>query len=534
MEIAYTLYRVSTKQQVDKTKDDIPMQREACREFASRMGWTIGKEFLEKGVSGFKVSASDRDAIQDLKAAALKREFNILLVFMFDRIGRIDDETPFIVEWFVKQGIRVWSVNEGEQRFESHVDKLMNYIRFWQASGESEKTSMRIKTRMQQLKAEGYYTGGTIPYGYNLMNTGRVNKKGQPVHDLEVDPIQADWIRDIFSKTMNEGYGSFRCAEYLNNKGLRTHNGTKFQCNTILRILKNRVYIGYLSKSEDAPKLPQLQIVDDNTFNSVQKILEQRAIKNDVKREVALYTKTKLLLSGIMYCGHCGGTLSTMNHNEKYTRKDGTVVVKSEPRYVCYHKNRKLCHCDGQTAYLVHRVDSVVLEVVNEMFKNIKESPDEAVLKKNFDKDMRSYTAKKTKLNLELSKQKKQLDKLEDEVAASLSGDSQFSPEILSRSIKKIEDQISEINGMLDTLESEIKGKKSSMEKVKPMYDTFKGWAEEFNENLPMERKKMIVSQLLSRIEVYKGYDIRIELNMDFKQFCEDWDTVKAKSSIDE
>jgi DNA invertase Pin-like site-specific DNA recombinase len=56
MEIAYTLYRVSTKQQVDKMKDDIPMQREACREFAEKMGWTIGKEFLEKrcvGLQGF-------------------------------------------------------------------------------------------------------------------------------------------------------------------------------------------------------------------------------------------------------------------------------------------------------------------------------------------------------------------------------------------------------------------------------------------------------------------------------------------------
>lgn len=52
MEVAYTLYRVSTLKQVDKTKDDIPMQREACREFAAQQGWTLGKEFLEKGVSG--------------------------------------------------------------------------------------------------------------------------------------------------------------------------------------------------------------------------------------------------------------------------------------------------------------------------------------------------------------------------------------------------------------------------------------------------------------------------------------------------
>ena len=133
--IAYCLYRVSTVGQVDKVKNDIPMQKEECREFAARHDCIIGKECLEKGVSGFKVSAENRDAIQDLKAAAIRGEFQILLVFMFDRIGRIDDETPFVVEWFVKHGIQVWSTQEGEQKFETHVDKLLNYIRLWQASG---------------------------------------------------------------------------------------------------------------------------------------------------------------------------------------------------------------------------------------------------------------------------------------------------------------------------------------------------------------------------------------------------------------
>ena len=36
----------------------------------------------------------------------------------------------------------MWSVNEGEQRFDSHTDRLMNYIRFWQADGESQKISI--------------------------------------------------------------------------------------------------------------------------------------------------------------------------------------------------------------------------------------------------------------------------------------------------------------------------------------------------------------------------------------------------------
>ena len=71
-EIAYNLYRVSTTKQVDKVKDDIPMQREACREFAQRMGWTVGKEFLEKGVSGFKVSVKLSIILDTLTARIMK------------------------------------------------------------------------------------------------------------------------------------------------------------------------------------------------------------------------------------------------------------------------------------------------------------------------------------------------------------------------------------------------------------------------------------------------------------------------------
>ena len=95
---------------------DIPVQRKACREFAERMGWTIVYEEQENGVSGFKVSANDRDKIQLIKEYAEQGKFDILLVFMFDRIGRRAEETPFVVEWLINHGIQVWSVNEGEQQ----------------------------------------------------------------------------------------------------------------------------------------------------------------------------------------------------------------------------------------------------------------------------------------------------------------------------------------------------------------------------------------------------------------------------------
>ena len=124
---------VSTKGQVDH--DDIPMQKIACRKFAQQQGWRVVQEKAEKGVSGSKVSASKRDVIQELRMAANNKEFDILLVYMFDRLGRIESETPFVLEWFVQHGIEMWSTHEGQQRIESHGDKLMNYIRFWQAAG---------------------------------------------------------------------------------------------------------------------------------------------------------------------------------------------------------------------------------------------------------------------------------------------------------------------------------------------------------------------------------------------------------------
>lgn len=199
------LYRVSTLKQVEK--DDIPMQKQRCHEFAAQMGWDIVREFSEKGVSGFKVSAKQRDAIQEIQREAALNTFDILLVFMFDRLGRRDDETPFIVEWFVNNGIEVWSAEEGQQRFDNHVDKLLNYIRYWQASGESIKTSIRTKTRLGQIVMEGRFRGGYAPYGYQLVKKGRMGKKNRELFDIEVNPMEAAAVRRIFELADQYGYG---------------------------------------------------------------------------------------------------------------------------------------------------------------------------------------------------------------------------------------------------------------------------------------------------------------------------------------
>lgn len=160
------------------------MPQQACREFADAHGWSIFKESYEKGISGFKTPTCNRRVLQQIKKDAGLKKFDILLVFIFDRLERRDSETPFFVEDLAMCGVQIWSVEKGQQWFKSYADKLINYIRYWKDSGESLKTSERIKTRMGQLTSEGIFCGGSSPYGCRLVTTDRKNNHRHDVYNL--------------------------------------------------------------------------------------------------------------------------------------------------------------------------------------------------------------------------------------------------------------------------------------------------------------------------------------------------------------
>ena len=259
------LYRVSTLGQVDP-KDDIPMQRRECEAFiALHDDWKFAGERLEKGVSGYKLSANKRDAIIEIRGMAERKEFDVLLVFMFDRLGRREDETPFLVQWFIEHGIEVWSTREGQQRLDSRVDKLLNYIRFWQAGGESEKTSVRVKAAHTQMTADGIWRGGKHPFGYRLVRKGRVGKKNRELYDLEIDPITGPQVKKVFRMAGVEGMGNTRIANYMNE---HYPNPDKIWTRTtVMSLLRNPVYTGRMHMNDVmSESVEELRLVSDDDF----------------------------------------------------------------------------------------------------------------------------------------------------------------------------------------------------------------------------------------------------------------------------
>lgn len=512
-------YRVSTKGQVDH--DDIPMQKIECRKFCAQHGWRVMLEKAEKGVSGSKVSASKRDAIQELKAEAEKGNFDILLVFMFDRLGRIESETPYMVEWFVKHGVQVWSVREGEQRIDSHTDKLINYIRFWQAAGESEKTSERVSTRIQQLNSSGHYAGGTVPYGYRAVNKGRVNKKGQPVRDLEIDPEEAEVVRELFMRTANEGYSSYALAAMLENRGLRTHSGAQFTSTHILRILRHEGYTGYIiTKSARSPHMPELQIVDQDLFEQANKMVDVRCTANAEARRVAQKSENNTLLAGLVYCAHCGARMSGFMHKDRYKLRDGTVVEGLKPKYNCFQRAQHLRECDGQALYLADRVDGMVLAVVREVFDSIRREPRDKLLEQKIRQEGGAKKKQKQQAEKKLQECERALGRYEDEVLKCLEGRSQFSQDMLSRLIAKAEGELRSARQEYAAISAQIEDEREIAHRIRMCYNQFCGWAEEF-ELASQPRKRIILAQLIDKVEVGRGYEVTVRLNMSYRQFLD-------------
>lgn len=534
------LYRVSTLKQVEK--DDIPMQKQRCHEFADRMGWEIVREFSEKGVSGFKTSAKNRDAIQEIQREATLKTFDVLLVFMFDRLGRRDDETPFIVEWFVNNGIEVWSTEEGQQRFDNHVDKLLNYIRYWQASGESVKTSIRTKTRLGQIVMEGRFRGGYAPYGYQLVKKGRIGKKNRELFDIEVDPLEAVAIRRIFDLADQYGYGGRKTSSVLQEEGIiNLRTGEPFHYSSIQNILINIAYTGVLRSGESVSEIfPELQIITPEQFQRVQRGREQRSAAYLKKCEQAIARETvqlpdgsemdvcrpprsyprknagKALLSGNIYCGHCGGRLFAST--ARATHRSDDLDHDRVAIYKCYNRTQHKGVCDGPTTYRAEKVDAVVNRIIRDVLQRAGTVKEADIVGQQIGATMTDLNLQIRQSKMELSKRRIEIGKLEGLMVESLDGNCVFTPEQIKSRMDTVQEAIQTLSENIASQEERLQDGLAIQRELAMEHKKLLSWADIFDTATPAERK-LIASQLIKAVTLTRGYGIQIDFNISEAQY---------------
>ena len=182
---------------------------------------------------------------------------------------------------------------------------------------------------------------------------------------MEQEPSEVAVVRTIFEKSVMDGYGSYQMAEYLNDRRIVTHNGARFQSNTIKRILTNEIYCGfYVRGGARSKRIEELQIIDDRTFARAQEILKQRKYKQEEKTQISKKAKSSTLLGGNIYCAHCGQHLCGNSYVDRYKTKDGVVHLSTRRyRYMCAGAAMKRAQCDGQTVYKAQTIDDAVIKL---------------------------------------------------------------------------------------------------------------------------------------------------------------------------
>ncbi len=519
------LLRASSKKQTDREHDfDIPQQKSILVPFVEQQGWQLVRTFTEGGVSGFKVSASKRDAIQDIKKMADNKEFDRLVIYMSDRLGRIADETPLIVSYLNNKGIEVFSYTEGIISCVEHNDKLMTYIKYWQAEGESLKTSFRVSDVIGTMVKNGQFRGGSTAYGYKMVNNGRNNYKGKPVQDLTIDEeAEAPVVRLIFKVIRELNYGFRRTAQYLNDKGYRTRSGGLWTATQIRQIVNNPLYKGYYILKEKtgvharpeivSPFMPQFVIIPEEEFDATHDVINKRSTR---QKGIKNSNHGAMLLAGLLFCGYCERKMTSFQAKSKKVTVDGNEERTFIPKYRCssfmYPQEDA---CKGQSTYSAKKVERTVINAIKRFMSTLNTEDLTVSYIERLDAQIKELRSEITKRQIAQTRMNKELETLKNEVIKVLMGESKFDSVMLQELLAKKEKEVQEGATDVENKERELDGVTDLRHSVFELNRRMTNWENDF-EAQGIEGQKAMLFQVIEKINLFRDkVEIHINVGMD-------------------
>ena len=334
---AVAYYRVSTDTQ------EYNRQRQDVIDECKRRKLNIQEEFGEKQ-SG---KNREREVLSEmLNYLDNSSDIDYVVIHELSRLGRTRQVVETI-EYLHERNIGLITLKENltTLKEDKTIDKSSNLIVELLTSINSyelDTTKYRSKSGIRQSRLAGNAAGShNHPYGYK--------KEGKL---LVIDDEEAEIIRTIFNLYL-EGNGTKLIANYLNNHNIPTRtqkiidlglNKKEYKYKlewvdgTIYSILKHEIYIGkrkHAIRKVDGFKKkfeyeyfeqPQLQIIEKNTFEEVQRRLTNNVSKSNEHKKKFNY----LLDRKKIECGVC------KRNYYAHKRSSG-----KDNRYICLSKRYK-------------------------------------------------------------------------------------------------------------------------------------------------------------------------------------------------
>jgi DNA invertase Pin-like site-specific DNA recombinase len=206
--------------------DSIGAQEDVCRRWAEEHDHLIVGTFSDDGVSGAK-QADQRPGLSLALAALEDGKANALLVHRLDRVARALHVQEVILERVWKASARVIAVDGGEIIQDDPTDPMRTFCRQVLGAASQLERGM-IVARMQEGKRRqreaGFYSGGAIPFGYELQDDG------------QLAPVEADLQTASEIAAMREAGLTLRAiADHLNAEKIKAPRGGSWYAQTVAR-----------------------------------------------------------------------------------------------------------------------------------------------------------------------------------------------------------------------------------------------------------------------------------------------------------
>ncbi len=546
------LLRVSSNQQLE-ANGDLSIQRKIVQEYIEQHpDWILDqKEYFEGSQSGFSTSVSDRDILQKILKDAEKGEFDILVIYKDDRLGRRMWEVGLYIMLLKAKGVVVYTVTDGLISPESDdiMGQIMLALRYANAQKSSADTAIRVKDTAKKLVAEGRFLGGKPPYGYTFRLSDKVSKHRRRLNELVIVKEQAEIVKKIFEMSLYQCFGSTRIAKELNNDQRYKEMAPGYpermwMSGTITSILTNPIYAGYpaynrresikgtdgkvhIRKLESKDWIiaekqnPDITIIPPDMWNKVQEVRKQRADKYIKKLEdkdvTVIYRNDGLLpLVDVLYCGYCGRKMVNGSRYNYWTLKNtGEKRASKIPIYKCQNAWQGVPH-DKTKQFRADKIEPIIFEALAQYVEKLQENEDifeQITINQNAEKLLKQEELEKIKKKLE--KTQKNLHVMKGRIPDAMTGDLPLSLEELVNCIENEKEKEKEQLEALRQKKEEIAGLDISAKEWNDIQSKIPTWKDIFL-NADTATKRVLVDKIVERIDIRKDeIKIRFKINLD-------------------
>lgn len=538
------LLRVSSNQQLE-ADGDLSIQRDIVKDYISKQeNWELdSKEYFEGGVSGYKNSVINRDALQEALIDAQKHDYDILVCYKDDRIGRRMWEIGAYVMQLKSYGVDIYTTKDGciSPDNDDIMGQMMLALRYGNAQKSSSDTGQRVKDTAQKLVKQGRFIGGKAPYGYKLVLSGEISKHGRALHKLQIVPEQAEAVIYIYSLSYDKEYGSTKIASILNSKKNKyTPPNTEWKAGTITSILTNPVYCGRTAYkrrertngtyrrigaedwiySDEINK--DIAIIDIETWNKVQIKRNNRAIRY---KEGALKTKNvnvitrndgMLSLIDVAYCGYCGAKLTNGSKYNYWTIKaTGEKRASKIPIYKCPTAWSGITH-EKTKQYKADEIEEIVFKYMMQYISKLQDKNDtmKQIINNN-EKEVLNVKKSIAKCEQEIKKIIEDISIMKSHIPEAMTGSYALSVEIISDTIEMFENNKKEKEEELRILQEKYENMRLNEKDISNFYKDIPSWQEIFN-GTDKATKRVLVNKIVDKIIIKDdSINIKFKINLE-------------------